>query len=89
MNIRQIKSIPTRLPAIILMILFFLLVTDEACAKNPSSELKINRDTIAAEMRQVLDDEFKVWYPLSIDTLDGGFLTDFDYSCVGSWCAVP
>jgi mannobiose 2-epimerase len=80
MNIRQIKSIPTRLPAIILMILFFLLVTDEACAKNPSSELKINRDTIAAEMRQVLDDEFKEWYPLSIDTLDGGFLTDFDYS---------
>jgi mannobiose 2-epimerase len=80
MIIRQIKSIPTRLPAIILMILSSLLITEEVCAKNPSSELKINRDTIAAEMRQVLDDEFKVWYPLSIDTSCGGFFSDFDYS---------
>ena len=80
MIIRQIISILTRLPAIILIALFSLLVTEEACTKNLSSEMRVNRDTISLEMQQVLNDEFKVWYPRAIDTLDGGFFTDFDYS---------
>ena len=38
-----------------------------------------NRDTISVEMRHVLDEEFRKWYPLAIDTTDGGFFSDIDY----------
>jgi mannobiose 2-epimerase len=41
--------------------------------------LKTNRDTIAKEMRHELDEEFRLWYPLSIDTLNGGFFSDINY----------
>ncbi|MGA3243512.1 MAG: AGE family epimerase/isomerase [Bacteroidota bacterium] len=41
--------------------------------------LKTNRDTIAGEMRHELDEEFRLWYPLSIDTVDGGFFSDINY----------
>jgi mannobiose 2-epimerase len=57
-----------------------MLVTGEACAKNPLNELRTDRDTVAHEMRQVLDDEFRSWYPLCIDTSYGGFFSDFDYA---------
>ena len=30
-------------------------------------------------MQQVLDTEFKSWYPLSMDSLYGGFFSDLDY----------
>ena len=30
-------------------------------------------------MQRILDNEFKRWYPLSIDTVDGGFFSDINY----------
>ena len=36
--------------------------------------------TIRSEMRSVLDTEFACWYPRSIDTVYGGFLSDFNYA---------
>ena len=46
--------------------------------KNGSVTLETDRDTIAAQMRRVLDEEFSLWYPLSIDTVDGGFFSDIN-----------
>lgn len=41
--------------------------------------MKTNRDTVAKEMRRELDEEFRLWYPLSIDTVNGGFFSDINY----------
>ncbi len=38
-----------------------------------------DRDTIVSEMQHVLDNEFTLWYPLSIDTACGGFFSDINY----------
>ncbi len=37
------------------------------------------QNTILNEMKQVLNKEFKSWYPLSIDSSFGGFFSDLDY----------
>jgi cellobiose epimerase len=42
---------------------------------NPES----NRDTILLEMQKTLDKMFMMWYPLSIDTVYGGFYSDINY----------
>ena len=34
---------------------------------------------LIGEMKKVLDDEFRLWYPLSIDTVYGGFYSDINY----------
>jgi cellobiose epimerase len=39
----------------------------------------MTKETIALEMRGVLDQEFRSWYPLSIDTVNGGFYSDINY----------
>ena len=45
-----------------------------------SQASKANRSKIYAEMRKSMVDELlKPWYPKSIDTLDGGFLSAFTY----------
>ena len=38
-----------------------------------------NKDKILKEMEHVLDQSFALWYPLSVDTTDGGFYSDIDY----------
>jgi hypothetical protein len=48
-------------------------------AGNPSADMKKDRDSITVELQRVLDDEFKLWYPLSIDTTDGGYFSDINY----------
>ena len=37
------------------------------------------RDSISAEMRHALDAEFKLWYPLCLDTVYGGYFSDVSY----------
>ncbi len=44
----------------------------------PMSEAETNRDTIAREMQQVLDTEEARWYPLSLDTVNGGYFSDIN-----------
>ena len=39
----------------------------------------MEKNSIRSEMQRVLSDEFKLWYPLSIDTLYGGFFSDINY----------
>ncbi len=43
------------------------------------SVVTTNRDSISVELRKVLDDEFARWYPLSLDTVYGGYFSDFNY----------
>lgn len=45
----------------------------------PNEKNKTNCDSAAIEMRNVLDNTFKLWYPLSIDTVYGGFFSDINY----------
>ena len=41
--------------------------------------MKKDRDSITVELQRVLDDEFRRFYPLSIDTTYGGFFSDINY----------
>lgn len=43
-----------------------------------STERIAEMKTVAREMRQVLDDEFRRWYPRMLDTACGGFFSDAD-----------
>lgn len=47
--------------------------------QNDQAPVQTHPDTLAREMRRVLDDEFAAWYPRSVDTLYGGFFSDLDY----------
>jgi len=64
--------------------LFFLILL--SCFINPEVEtqtqaggIETDKRAISVEMRHVLDDEINKWYPLSIDSVDGGFFSDIDY----------
>jgi cellobiose epimerase len=69
----------THLPLFFLIFIFSLFAPKEVFAKILSDDLQTTRDIIAIEMQQVLNDEFRLWYPLSIDTSFGGFFSDIDY----------
>ena len=61
-----------------------LLLCSSQCAQqkgngeHQTGGLTSARDSISIEMRKVLDNEFRLWYPLSIDTVDGGFYSDIN-----------
>lgn len=63
----------------LLGLLFFGVTPNTLKTEISMEELKTNRDTVAREMRHELDEEFRHWYPLSIDTIDGGFFSDINY----------
>lgn len=66
--------------AILFLLLFSSCSPDHSTKmKNKIIDIKTNRDTISLEMRQVLDDELREWYPLSVDTVYGGFFSDINY----------
>jgi cellobiose epimerase len=52
---------------------------EHATMEDRSDKAQTNSDTIAAEMRQTLDTELAAWYPRSVDSAYGGFLSDLDY----------
>ena len=58
------------------------------CSRDPMAQarqggipdtLTTDRRAVAAEMRSVLDTDLVRWYPLSIDTVYGGYFSDIDY----------
>lgn len=63
----------------LLCLLFLGPIPDTWKAEPSMEELKTNKDTIAREMRHELDEEFRLWYPLSVDKVDGGFFTDINF----------
>jgi len=56
-----------------------LLCAWENAGRKSFSRHEKDRDSITVELQRVLDDEFKLWYPLSIDTTDGGYFSDINY----------
>ena len=38
-----------------------------------------DKDSLIADIQKTLDDDFKLWYPLCIDTVYGGFFSDINY----------
>ena len=47
-------------------------------SENHPEQTQVLKDSLAREMRHALNAEFKAWYPLSVDSRYGGFLSDFD-----------
>jgi mannobiose 2-epimerase len=64
-----------------LSFLFLLLCSskEEVNSQTQTSGIETDKRAISVEMQRVLDNEFNKWYPLSIDSVDGGFFSDIDY----------
>jgi cellobiose epimerase len=66
----------TSIIRISILSLLLIIVASGCAVSNENGE----NQRILAEMEKSLRDELlNVWYPLSIDTVDGGFLCDFTY----------
>jgi len=65
-----------------LLLTFILLCCSEATSQRyhlESERLITDKDSILAELKLVLNDEFELFYPLVIDTVYGGFFSDINY----------
>lgn len=60
-------------------LLFSCVTMNKAKTENQLEDVQTNRDTLSLEMQHVLDGEFTLWYPLTIDTTCGGFFSDINY----------
>jgi mannobiose 2-epimerase len=70
------KNIKLIIPSSIILLTLF--TAERSFTEILFHDVQSNRDSIMFEMKQVLDTEFKCWYPLSIDTLYGGFFSDLN-----------
>ncbi len=50
-----------------------------AQGEGQTNKFETNRSTILAEMKHLLNQSFELWYPLSIDSAEGGFFSDINY----------
>ena len=62
-----------------MFLIFSFIQITQAQIKKPNYKMEVNKDSILTEMENVLDNTFKLWYPLSIDSIDGGFYSDINY----------
>ena len=65
--------------ALVLTLLFSRCTMGRTPTGNPADSIKTDKVAISVELQRVLDDEFRLWYPLSIDTTDGGYFSDINY----------
>ncbi len=63
-----------------LLLLLFGQISAEGKIKLDNDTM--GKDSVRSEMQRVLDDEFRQWYPRSIDTTYGGFFSDIDYQWI-------
>ena len=61
---------------LLLSLLIYFCAPGRMQAGNLPDDIKKDRDSITVELQRVLDDEFRLWYPLSIDTTYGGYFSD-------------
>jgi mannobiose 2-epimerase len=59
------------------LILAFSYLTSGAAGAEPRPGGP--KDSLAGEIRRMLNNEFSLWYPLSIDSVYGGFYSDVNY----------
>jgi cellobiose epimerase len=62
----------------ILAFFYFSIFSIHVLAKSKNN-FQTSCDSAAVEMRSVLDNMFKLWYPLCIDTVYGGYYSDINY----------
>ncbi len=79
MNTHRGRNEVTLISVFFLSLLSSYSIIDKLKMENQLRDIKTDKKTISVEMRQVLDDEFRLWYPLSIDTTYGGFFSDINY----------
>ncbi len=72
------QNIYTRYGLIILCLVIFALYGFDAKYEN-SIMHDSGKDTLSTQMQNLLNDTFNLWYPLSIDTVYGGFFSDINY----------
>ena len=63
-----------------LILLATSVATNWAATQFKSDKHNMEKDSIRLEMQRVLINEFRLWYPLSIDPLYGGFFSDINYN---------
>jgi cellobiose epimerase len=72
--------------AAVITAVIMLFIVSIGCAQRhtgdgaPPAWVVTAGDSIAGQMQAVLDGEFARWYPASIDTGYGGYLSDFNYA---------
>ncbi|MFO7446719.1 MAG: AGE family epimerase/isomerase [Ignavibacteriaceae bacterium] len=68
-----------RLYILFLLIFFLITCTGGTNEKRQLKNITIDNDSIAVEMEHALIHEFNPWYPLSVDSVYGGFLSNINY----------
>lgn len=65
------------------LVSLFMLVLFVSCSRASTPPAPTGNaqegDSIAVQMERALDDEFRLWYPLCVDTVDGGYYSDINY----------
>ena len=64
---------------VISLILLSFSKIENTKTKIQSDIVETNRDSIRNEMKNYFDKIFELWYPLSIDSVAGGFFSDINY----------
>lgn len=74
-----IKNQTSYLFTFLLLLFFYVATSNTKKLDKQSDDSTTDRIAIIHEMQRVLDSEFALWYPLSIDTMYGGFFSDINY----------
>ena len=59
--------------------ILFGLKNSAARIREQGDKIETNRNKILTEMEYLLDQSFELWYPLSVDSVNGGFYSDINY----------
>ena len=62
------------------LLLMFIALTCSMAARDPFKDIQKDKAVIASQMERVLDQELESWYPLCLDSVDGGYFSDIDYA---------
>ncbi len=73
------SEISNRIIFIILIIFSFVIIAVNKGLDEMPSPYEMNKESIIAELKVALKSEFDLFYPLSIDTVDGGYFSDINY----------
>ncbi len=79
MNNSFLKKNIIRLSFLLIAVAFVSFKFYNEKAKKNTEKIETNKDSISVDLKHVLNDEFKLFYPLSIDTVYGGYFSDIDY----------
>ncbi len=64
---------------VLLLLLSLATLAGGAGCSKPPGVAQTDPNAIRTEMKRVLDTEFACWYPLCIDTVDGGYYSDINF----------